>query len=97
MLSIFRDKKKHDKTRSFNVYNRFKIATLHEVFIANDDDGSFNQVAGPYEYQATLDAYNALLEHPEFVGKKLFIVSVERVPILGNFNPDSIVPITRNN
>lgn len=67
------------------------VASTYEVFTCDDETGSFIQIAGPM--QNRLDAENALgafTKHPEFKGKKVFLVECKRNPISANFNPNLI-------
>lgn len=67
------------------------VASTYEVFTCDDETGSFIQIAGPI--QNRMDAENALgafTKHPEFKGKKVFLVQCNRLPLSANFNPNLI-------
>lgn len=76
--------------RDFHAFERFPIPDCFEVFLANDQTGGFEQICGPMEQVVAEEALGAFQKHPEFEGKKLFLVRVERIPVTGNFNPSDV-------
>lgn len=68
--------------------DRFHLPSVFDVFACNDADGSFAQIVPQLGTRVSaIEALNMLKQNPDFLGRKLFIVEVKRIPILANFPP----------
>lgn len=72
-------------------FDRIPVPTLYEIYEAQHDTGTFQQVGGPYiDQDMASRAFDELLNFPEMASKKLFVVEVRRAGIITNFDAREI-------